>query len=577
MAHASSHDGRREFAHAIKPAPLACLTCRRKHLRCDGTMPICGRCQKSRADCQYTPSRRGYKTATRSSQSNASLTSPRGSSSNLSTPIQTAVTFSQPGTIALQGTASPTPVDGRSLTTLGQLPLPPSPLVGSDGQPPYNSSLVPLVDSFFMFFHESHPILPPSHLINRLAPIPPYLEAVLNFVGSHYVYHGASTDSYRELAASALAIDHQPSFFKVQALLIYSVVLHARDERPAALQAFDEAVELALKLGMNRKSFAENHGQDDLVREESMRRTWWALYMLDAMYAAFDQSPFKIDSIVVIDVPLPSEDLSYSTGVFVRGPPTLTEFRDRVFEDEEVEFSSFCYAIEAAHLLRRSLSVSPFEEQQVDQVESIEASINSWFHSLPDLKPHVLRHDGTIDEQLFLAYMLVHCAQIYLHLPRCNLLSTPAASASIACARRGPYLPPTASDAIHATKAIQAANGIANLAALSTAIGKHTPFFICGLVLSAVVQLSACSVRASKSLEPRRDRIALIIGNLKMLSRTWLISRHVMKHIKMVAREVLAIGIRPTEYLGTEDAGPDMTSLVSNEMWLGDIEIDGVT
>lgn len=545
-------------------------------------MPICGRCRKSRADCQYTPSRRGYKTATRSQaggearSATASVTSPQSSSRSLSSPLQT-VGLSQPGLIALQETTSPTPLHGLLLATVSQAPLPQTPLVGADGQPTF-SSLASLLDYYFMFFHDALPILPPRHLVHRLAPIPPCLEAVMNFVGSHYAYGGESSGPYRALAAATLANDLEPSFFKVQALLIYAVVLHAIDERPAAVQSFDEAAQLALKLGMNRKTFAEHHGGDDLVREESMRRTWWALYVLDGMFAGFDQSTFKIDKFVVIDSPLPSEDLSYSTGVYVREPPTLTQFRDRVFEDEAVEFSSFCYTVEAGHLLRRALSLtSPFDEQAIDQVEAIEASISSWFHSLPDLKPHVLQHDGTIDEMLFLAYMLVHCASIYLHLPRCNLLSTPAASASIACARRGPYLPPTALEATHATKAVQAANGIANLASLSTSLVKHTPFFICGLVLSGVVQLAACSVRASKSLEPRRDRIALIIGNLKMLNRTWCISRQVMKHIKMVAREVLEIGIRPTEYLEAEDSGPDVTSLVSNDMWLGDIEIDGAS
>lgn len=42
-------------------APLACTYCRNKHLRCDGGQPNCGRCRRDERNCQYLPSRRGYR------------------------------------------------------------------------------------------------------------------------------------------------------------------------------------------------------------------------------------------------------------------------------------------------------------------------------------------------------------------------------------------------------------------------------------------------------------------------------------------------------------------------------------
>lgn len=40
--------------------PLACTTCRGRHLKCDGQKP-CSRCAADGVDCTYVKSRRGYK------------------------------------------------------------------------------------------------------------------------------------------------------------------------------------------------------------------------------------------------------------------------------------------------------------------------------------------------------------------------------------------------------------------------------------------------------------------------------------------------------------------------------------
>lgn len=43
------------------PSSLACLPCRRRHLKCDAAMPACSRCQSSRIECQYIRSKRGLR------------------------------------------------------------------------------------------------------------------------------------------------------------------------------------------------------------------------------------------------------------------------------------------------------------------------------------------------------------------------------------------------------------------------------------------------------------------------------------------------------------------------------------
>ena len=44
-----------------KPSPVACVPCRRRHLKCDARMPVCTRCHNTNNDCRYVRSRRGLR------------------------------------------------------------------------------------------------------------------------------------------------------------------------------------------------------------------------------------------------------------------------------------------------------------------------------------------------------------------------------------------------------------------------------------------------------------------------------------------------------------------------------------
>ncbi|KAK2865078.1 hypothetical protein FQN49_003926, partial [Arthroderma sp. PD_2] len=434
-----------------------------------------------------------------------------------------------------------------------------------------------LVDFYYAYFHDSHPILPPAHFLPRMYPVPACLEATIKFIGAHFV-SGLSPDSYRSAVTSAIA-ESEETCYKVQALLLLSITLHGRNERGEGVKAFTEAAVLAMKLGMNMRSFAPTVVGEDPVMCENIRRTWWEVYMIDAMFSGFDQTPCQIPSNVIMDVPLLCDDISHSAGIYLTEPPTAAQFYDRIFEDEEEsrEYSSYCHAIEASRILKRTLDLTYApEEPEYDQIESIDANIGSWFHHLPPSKRDILAVGDEVDQVMFRAFMIIHCASIYLHTPQSNLLSTPVAISSIPCARRWIRLLRTSpsTNLTHAIKSIKAANGLANLAALRSPSIKHSPFFICGMVLSALVQLCACSVRASDALEPRRDRIALLIGELKSLGPTWSISKLVMRHIKMVAREVLEIGVRPPAYSIIGDTGPDIVTIVNSDLWLGDIPLE---
>ncbi len=172
-----------------------------------------------------------------------------------------------------------------------------------------------LLEVYYLHFHAAHPILlSVRHRTRQLIRnYPHYLVAVMQCIGSQYESMVLS-EAYHNAVSHMLASQTKRDGYLVQAMLIFSVTLHAQDWQQQARQMLSSAMELAVDLGMNRMNFASDNGMGSPFLEESWRRTWWELYVLDGMLAALhQQSSFKLNGIEN-DVLLPCEDSDYSTG-----------------------------------------------------------------------------------------------------------------------------------------------------------------------------------------------------------------------------------------------------------------------
>lgn len=541
------------------PSLLACLLCRQKHLKCDGRTPVCGRCALTNSECNYTKSRRGYKGPSKkrraveeSPDHHQQLTSDAvlGSRADVSVDWNHLVGGGGGGggynpytpTIPLlsSGSASPGlhefPISMPPATRPIPGPLTPdsSSSVGSDGY---------LLDIYYTYFHAAHPILPPLRFLYR-ANFPVYLEQVMKFIGAHFT-PATSSEIYRPTVVTAVR-EQAPSIEKIQALLLLAIVLHSRNERMEAGQCLANAVDLALDLGLNQANYAEVASNGDPIRAECLRRTWWELFVIEGLLTALGVQSVYRTNLVLPEVPLPCEERLYQDGLTPPPAPTIAQFDERVFADEERDFSSYSYRIEAVRILGRVVATQEMTEGQQDHVEAIDARIASWFHHLPESKAELMRPDGSVDEIMFQATMIVNGASIYLNFPRSDLLSSPAVASEVICGHHGPISVPAFSHHAHAMKAVKAASELSTLAAMRLPVERHTPFFICALTLSSIVQLAACSVKAGQMPDPSRDRIGLTIGVFRSLARTWAISQSIMRQIKAVARDVLELGVRPT-------------------------------
>ncbi|KJK62890.1 GAL4-like ZnII2Cys6 or C6 zinc binuclear cluster DNA-binding domain protein [Aspergillus parasiticus SU-1] len=236
-----------------RPASLACTECRRKHLKCDGSLPTCNRCTAASKECNYLPSRRGQKRRAAASTEPTAFRWAFGSIPEKLTVVDfpTADRFAS----ATNPHCESGPPEQEPASHLGgiQEASLTNALNGSEsvtGQPtaaPPSSQISPrryhdegLVNLFYANFHSAHPILLPRSMYNEEL-YPDSLQLAVQFVGSHFSTT-TSSDSLRAATAEALRHDDQQGFHLVQARLLFAIALHSRNEIRESVSMLADAV-----------------------------------------------------------------------------------------------------------------------------------------------------------------------------------------------------------------------------------------------------------------------------------------------------------------------------------------------
>ena len=174
------------------------------------------------------------------------------------------------------------------------------------------TSLDPIYTSIlYSSFWPSHPFLPPviyleEHVsgVEGMSLIP-----VINYIGS--IYACARNDGLQALAPPQQLEKYPQNGFTVQSLVLLAISSHMSNN-PTQAQAFLlTATEIALAIGLHRQDFATRHGKENHALEESWRRTWWELFILDIMFAGLNQTSNMRLKDVDSDVLLPCEEAMY--------------------------------------------------------------------------------------------------------------------------------------------------------------------------------------------------------------------------------------------------------------------------
>jgi hypothetical protein len=172
------------------------------------------------------------------------------------------------------------------------------------------------MEAFFQHFSSSHPFLPPRYEMLRLLKINPmhHLETAICFVGSRYL-PGAPSASFEELDSLLLVSNSPREGSTVQALLLFALGLDSGNDQKQASDVLFKAETLALELSMNHQEYAIINGLGSSIYEESLRRTWWELYVVRIMMAGFHQRGTFCPRNIMSTVPLPCEEREFAAGV----------------------------------------------------------------------------------------------------------------------------------------------------------------------------------------------------------------------------------------------------------------------
>ncbi|KAG0647330.1 hypothetical protein D0Z07_7331 [Hyphodiscus hymeniophilus] len=214
--------------------------------------------------------------------------------------------------------------------------------------------------------------------------------------------------------------------FTVQALLLLAISIHCNNGFELARSLLDKTTSIALEIGMQFKYFAITHSNGDYVLEESWRRTWWGLYVVDGIFQAIQRSNYFALWVVQADVDLPCEESQYSSEN-IPEPHSMFQYNEREFSENEASYSSFTYLIDIVRILGSVMAVAGEGGNLSDSlVDDADGCLVNWELHLQENKKDVLRSDGEIDEPLFHAHMLFNVTKVFLHRQRSRLAHSPA-------------------------------------------------------------------------------------------------------------------------------------------------------
>ncbi|QKD62305.2 uncharacterized protein FOBCDRAFT_192754 [Fusarium oxysporum Fo47] len=384
------------------------------------------------------------------------------------------------------------------------------------------------IESFYLNFYAAHPFIPPKDLLLILAQqtsLEPLL-AAMRWIGSLYI----EQDSSRSLLTDASRlIDGTPlkNGFLVQAMLLVIIGLDGNRQGKRAKKLMANARDISIQIKLNTHPFAATNGQGIPILEESWRRTWWELYIVDALMSGVHQTNIFILYDVPTDVGLPCEEYQYLTGQI---PPPIHPYDTEnlgLFDGRP--FSSYTYRIQCACLLG-TLQKMP---TQVDHVDRLLAN---WMLRLPPSK-YDAYCKGELDEMMFQAIMMWQAISILLHQPHSQL--DPSLTYNIkACV---PNTPAVSSDALnsHTKHTIRAARELSKLISQRVPLLKHTHFFAYMVTLSSTIHLSRWSLTfVAEDDEDLRQNMGRNIGALIKYAEMWPMAQRLGLQVKQIAKKV---------------------------------------
>lgn len=174
------------------------------------------------------------------------------------------------------------------------------------------------IDSFYYYFYPGHPAVLQKEPLLKAAKERnlDHLLAAMRWVGSLYIDSGPSRATFFEEAMRLVyAPDVPKDGYLVQAMVILLIGLDGSCQQEKARDILSDVEGIAIEIGLYTRAFATMHGRGIPRLEESWRRTWWDLFVVDGMVAGVHRQTNFLLFDIVADVGLPCEEHEYTSGV----------------------------------------------------------------------------------------------------------------------------------------------------------------------------------------------------------------------------------------------------------------------
>ncbi|KAA8645275.1 fungal specific transcription factor domain-containing protein [Aspergillus tanneri] len=368
--------------------------------------------------------------------------------------------------------------------------------------------------------------------------------------------------------------------YTILALLLLSITTYAQDDSTRARTLLDQAIYMAVEVGMNSRIFANR--EKDPVWAESWRRTYWGLYTTNLIISGFGLEPNLAIDCIEGDVDLPSD----GTEKFVR-PRSFEEYEIRDFEDKVPVFSSFAYFIDLVKIAASFSSVPYLDGKDREAaVENADTKLIAWKSHLPREKQSIVKANGEIDYILFHSYVLWQSLIIGIHGPlsRLHRIRVGCNDQNLTPADRheDPHkeIP---KGWLHTKRAFEAIADTTKLCALPIPIIKQSPLVTNCIVSSTEASILECSPWLPCSQKSQaRDKIRLALAALNDLGKIWDLSAKMSSNLKKMARNISAASSSPPDILADELVLRSQNLVNTLEkpinfgaletIWLGDIQ-----
>lgn len=272
-----------------------------------------------------------------------------------------------------------------------------------------------LFDHYYLYFHDSHPWLPPKKTMGCLVEARSeeftFTITMILYVGSIYT-NNVDTTQLRERAYDMASGPLQTTVWSVQALLCICIAALGEGHVDLCGSWFQKALEMALELGLQNKSFAD--AESDPILAESCRRTYWALYLHGSLRTVREHLGHFQLYCTTATAELPCEEWEYQSED-IPTPVSLSEFRQK---STSRDYSSWAYLVDLVRISGES--VVPLlnvgfgaDPEAIDRADS---RIVSWLLQLPQWKKELVDPEGAVDMILYHALGIAHGLRIRIQL-----------------------------------------------------------------------------------------------------------------------------------------------------------------